>query len=547
MICFRVVRTIVVVGGWFVAALAARGAAKEIFAGVDDRWRLYRSPHFELFSHIGDIDSRDLLYRLEMLRAIFFDVNRLAEREPLEVTLYAFDSRRDFDAYRPANLKGVTGLYIARPDRAAVMFAPVEDSTEARRVIFHEYIHHLTHVGGMRPPMWLSEGLAELFSTIELRSDSVVFGRPVPGHVAALLNQELIPLQALLNAEQAQVFAGGEEHSGLFYSESWALLHYWYFGAGKRPESVFGLVHRMMVSPDAVPAAEVPRAFKEATGEDFSGMEAKLREYVRTGHYAARKVAPPKIPGKETYRAEKVARAEIRLRLAELALRSTRDPRGKFAMLEALSGPGRLRALEVLGSDASTEGDNSEALERWRQALDEGSQNPAVFHQVGLIESRNWFSQFDYYFRLPAERAERLRHLLTRSIEVAPDQSDAYEMLAWVEAAAPKPSIRNVNLVQSHFPTLRHQDRALIGLAMVRVRLNDLDAARQMLGDVERFSPEPAAREAVKEILRKIAPASDGEPKSTTNDVSVAPPSTRAPVPVPKLKLKLAPPVPRQS
>lgn len=216
-------------------------------------------------------------------------------------------------------------------------------------------------------------------------------------------------------------------------------------------------------------------------------------------------------------------------------------------MLEALNGPGRLRALEVLGADAASEGDHSEALDRWRQALDEGSQNPAVFHQVGLLESRNWFSQFDYYFRLPAERAERLRRLLTRSIEVAPDQTDGYEMLAWVEAAAPKPSVRNVNLVQSRFATLRHKDRALVGLAMVRVRLNDLDTARQMLGDVEQFSPEPAAREAVKEILRRIDPEADEESERTVSEVSVVPPSARSPVPVPKLKIDVAPPLPPRS
>lgn len=511
----------------------------ESFVGVDDHWRLYRSPHFDLYSHTGDGESRDLLRQLELIRALFFDVNHLAEREPLELTAFAFGSRREFDAYHPAQLKGIAGLYLARADRAAILFAPPDEATASRRVIFHEYIHHLTYVGGARPPMWLSEGMAELFSTLEIRSDSIVLGRPVPGHVAALQQLTLIPLGTLLNAQQEQVFSGGEDHSGLFYAESWALLHYWYFGAGQRSAGVFTLLRRMMVAPDAVPVAALPGAFKEATGESFAGMEQKLEEYAHSGRYAARRMELPKIPGKETYRVERVARDQIRERLAELALRTVRDPRGKFAMLEALSGPGRLRALETLGADALVDGNESEALDRWQQALEEGSSNPAIFHQVGLIESRRWFQQFDFYFRLPADRAERLRQLLLRSIEVAPDQTDAYEMLAWVEAAAPKPSIANVNLVQRRFATLRRKDRTLVGLAMVRVRLNDLETARSMLAEVESLSPEPAAREAVESIRRQI----DQTAKPTDSTRPTESNAPASPVAVPRqFPVTIAPP-----
>ena len=501
----RPILTAVILSLFLSAPGSARAVPSSDFAGVDDRWKIHRSPHFELFSHWGEQSSRELLQRLELLRTVFFDTNRLAEREPLEVTVFAFSDRREFEAYCTPKMKRVSGYYLARPDRAVIALAQTENRDWDQRVIFHEYVHHLIKVSGQNPPLWLNEGMAEMFSTIEVKSKSLVFGRPVANAVAHLQQSSPMPLAALFASEQANVFTPSEEHAGLFYSQSWALLHYWYFGDTKVPlERIRGFVQRLMERPDAVPAADLPRAFREATGEDYAATERKLGDYVRYGRYAARTMPLPQIPGPETYSSASLAAKEIRERLAELSLRSLRDPRAKFVLLTALDGPNRIRALETLGTEEYADGNPAVALARWDEALAAGSTNPAVFHVVGQLDGWRWFAQFDYYFRLPPERAERLRRLLLRSIEVAPQQSDAYELLAWVESAAPEPSIRHVNLVQRKFSTLRNKARTLVALALVRVRMNDLEAARAMLEDVAQFSPEPAAVRSVEFIRKRL-------------------------------------------
>lgn len=488
----------------FCCAAGVWAASNEPFAGVDDKWRHYQSPNFELFSRIGDESSRRLLNDFELLRAYFFDSNKLAERMPLPLTIYAFGEKRDFDRYRAATLRSdnITGVYLFRPDRASIMIAPAEDPKLAQQLNFHEFIHHLFRVTGYNPPMWINEGMAELFATIEIKSDSLVFGRPSLGHVRNLQRQDLMPIGRLLNTDSsAQLFGSGETHTGVFYGQSWALLHYWYFGDSKLPqETISKLVSYLIAHPRALNAQQLEKLFTDVTGKTYAQMEVLLDDYIRSGRYRWGNMPKPQVAPPESYAVRRVERDEIRERLAELALRSRRDPAGKLAMLQAASGPRGARALEALGGDALVEGDPDGAQRRWQDAMAAGSTNPAIYHQVAIMESRRWFDQFDYYFRLPDERATQLRDLLHRSIKFSPLQSDAYEMLAWVEASSSKPVIANVNLVQSKYATLDDQARTLLALALVRLRLGDRAGGEQLLAELEKSSIDLRVRTSVESV-----------------------------------------------
>jgi hypothetical protein len=150
------------------------------------------------------------------------------------------------------------------------------------------------------------------------------------------------------------------------------------------------------------------------------------------------------------------------------------------------------------------EGDVVRAREIWTRAVALGSENPAVIHELGQLESRQWFSRFDLYFRLPDELATHLRDLLHRSIKVAPHQSSAYEMLAWVEATAKEPQIANVNLVQEHFPELTEKRRSLLALAFVRWRKDDLPAAISILDALGKMEPDEWVQYGAETLRAKI-------------------------------------------
>lgn len=491
----------------------AAGAPRETFAGVDDRWQRYSSPHFELFSHAGDSESRTLLRRLELLHAVFGDLVRLREQRPNLVSIYLFDREKTFRAYTPEPMRQrerLAGFYLNRPDRSVIVVAPTSDEAWSQRLIFHEYVHHLTRVNGDDPALWYTEGIAEYFSTITEHGKFLSLGLPINEHVALLRSERLMSLDELFAVDHRSGSYNESERAGLFYAQSWALLHYWYRGVNwQAPEKQAArdrFLQRVRSEGDHGDYDSRRKLFAETIGADYAQTVSELLRYVRGGRYNWAKIATPSIAPMSTYTAAPVPRDEIRRRLAELDLRVNRAPAAKLEMLNAATQtPVDLRALEILGTDAMIDGDPDVAKQRWSQAVDAGTTNPGVIHQLAELEARQWFSRLDISFQLPEATAERLRTLLFQSLDVAPNQTQAYEMLAWVEASVRKPSAKNINLVQSHLGSLRPRSRTLLALALLRIRLGDFPTARAMLDQADAEAAAPQERNWSQTLRHDIA------------------------------------------
>ena len=489
-------------------ATPGRTAAADPLPASDEKWRHYQSSNFELYSRESDRESRELLHNLELLRVVFSDTFKLPERRRLEVTIFLFNREKDFQAYLPPTLnkKGdFTAYYSSRPDRALIALGPTRDAESAQQTIFHEYIHHLVWVSGENPPPWLNEGMAEIFSTVVEAGANVELGRPVKGRLFQMGLEGMLPLEHLFSVDHNSAEFTAGSHTGMFYAESWALMHYWLFGQSDlkwEQASAFIGVARDNPGPSA---SELRRQFQEIFGMDYSAMEKRLEHYVGSGRYYGRRAPLPKIAPVASYETRPVSAEEARLRMAELAVQVKQSAQGKLVLLDAASkAPTNPRPWEVLGSEALRDGDERAAREHWQQALDAGSRNPAIFRELGRMETNAWMQQFDLYFRLPAEKTERLRDLLGKSIAYSPDQTDAYEMLAWVEAFSAQPMIRNVNLVQARFPMLVNRAQTLLMFAIVRHHLGDNAAALAVLTDFDRLAPPQYVRYGAEALRAKI-------------------------------------------
>ena len=56
---------------------------------------------------------------------------------------------------------------------------PEANTANHGRLLAHEYHHMAAARAGMRLPRWLSEGLAELYSTVESAGDKTLIGEPI--------------------------------------------------------------------------------------------------------------------------------------------------------------------------------------------------------------------------------------------------------------------------------------------------------------------------------------------------------------------------------
>lgn len=491
-----------------VAPLPAQSAPFDPLPASDGKWRHFRSPNFELYSRENDDQSRDLLHKLEMLRTVFIDNFKLVERRRQEVTVFYFTREKDFRPYLPKHLNTkvqFSAYYTSNSDRAAIVLGPAEDRDSAREIVFHEYIHHLFRVSGENPPLWINEGMAELFSTIKVTGTTLEFGRASRGRLFQLHLEKMMSLEQLFASDHNSSMFSDESHTGIFYAQSWALMHYWHFGQSHLPaEKIDQFLFYARLEP-ALPGAVLRARFREAFGMDYPEMEKRLENYTTSGRYTWRRMPQPVIDPPTSYSARSVPAEEARLRLAELALRVNRTPLAKLVLLDAVQNNSKdPRPYEALGADALRDGDELIARERWQQAVDAGTRNPAIYRELGRVESRAWFPQFDVYFRLPAEKADRLRGLLLKSIELSPDQTDGYEMLAWVEAFSPTPGVQNINLVQGRFDKLKQKELTLLAFALVRHRVGDNPTALEMLGALENAETGGAIRFTVEELRAKI-------------------------------------------
>ncbi len=506
----RLVRTVwsIWFGLAFVGVVSA--AAPQQFPGLDGKWRAYQSPNFELFSRGSERPSRALLSDLEAMRAFFIEHFDLPVRDTPPVTIYVFGSPRDFRSYSGMEAqKGydLIGEYRPHLDRDVIALSDDWGGDSASWIVYSNYTKHLLNGAARNRASAVYQGLGMLLGNLVVHEKSVEFGEPDALRRNLAQANPVRDLEHLLTLEEGRAMRPDQEQANVFHSQAWALFHYLYLGQKDVPRAdVNRFLRFLLIHPAANDPVRLAEVFREIFKVDYTEMTKRLTRY-----FSERVPIPAAAVGLAVA-VRPVDRAEMQERLAELALRAKRDPAGKFALLDALRGPRAARAAEALGNDAAQDGDDRTAQDYWQRALDAGSTNPVVLRLVTQLEYARWFGTFDFYFRLAPDKTDELRALLRRNLEATPHRKDTYEMLAWVESAAPTPDIAHVNLVQQKFPELNHQARTLLALALVRARLKDDTGALALLDGLEKLDPTPNERafgEQVRRVLLSRRPAAE--------------------------------------
>jgi tetratricopeptide (TPR) repeat protein len=531
---FRRLFLLVLVG--FPAGLFA--AKAEIYPGLGRKWQFYQSPNFELYSANGDRDSRDVLERMELLRALFFDTFKFEARLPQPVTISSFDRQADFDGYRPPHLRDGDARYMGfcsnDYDRTVISLAPSRSRETATEVVYHEYIHYLFRVAEQNPSPWFNEGVAELFSTLEENKEWLELGKPVAGRVFELQQGVMMPFEQLFAVRYESPLFKDSRHSGMFYAQSWAFLHYCHFGVNKVPRDKMSQFLRIAGAPGIQDRpADLRAACRDLLGMDYQELEKELEKYVRTGRFQGRRAKRPVIAPRASYTVRPAPPEEMKLLLAELAVRMTDSPYGNLLMREQLERAPQARWFELMGSVAMKAGETDVARERWRAAIAHGTSNAAVYRELGRLEANAIFGQFDLDYRMPERRTAEMRLLLHKSLECAPAQSQGYEMLAWVEAMTERPDLASIRRIQDRFANLNDRARTLLALVIVRMRLGQHADALELLDQMEKLEPSDWVRycaELTRARLEDRAVDPARLPKSTGPGIRVRLPAVIPPL-----------------
>src|SRR5688572_30570210 len=196
-----------------------------------DKWTRVQTKNFTLVGNATENQIREVGEALEVFRTAFARFFNLKEGSSVATTVTVFRSDQAFKPFKP--------LYQGKPANLAGYFQPGVDMNfivlsadmETPHVIYHEYVHRLMADNMPRQPLWFQEGFAECFSTMEIegRDKKVRLGRAIREHVELLNERRFMPLERLFAVTHNSPEYNEQEKQGIFYAESWALVHYMMF------------------------------------------------------------------------------------------------------------------------------------------------------------------------------------------------------------------------------------------------------------------------------------------------------------------------------
>jgi hypothetical protein len=201
----------IAVGLFFVLDLQAAG----------DPWVRIQSANFELFTTAGERGGLALIRQFEQVRQFFVLAigADLTGRRPTGIIVFRSD--KEYQPYRPND--SATAFFQAGADHDFIVMK--DAAAENFHVAAHEYTHLLIRDTGATIPLWMNEGLAELYSSMEADGPEVLVGKPDPGLMRALAAEQWIDLRNLVSVDRGSSLYNEKSHAGMFYAESWLPVH----------------------------------------------------------------------------------------------------------------------------------------------------------------------------------------------------------------------------------------------------------------------------------------------------------------------------------
>src|SRR5215475_6695097 len=201
---------------------------------IREHWFEARTAHFNIYSCGPTQEVARLGGRLEQFRDAY---SLLAGAEAVAsppIVVIAFPTHQDLEPFLP--------LYQGKPANLAALFHRGSDENlialclsghgaESLDSVFHEYTHLLLRHNDLFWPLWLTEGMADVYSTFETAGGhNVRIGKPPEHYVNLLGKQPLMPLHDLVAVTHSSPEYNERERQGMFYAESWLLTHYLMLG-----------------------------------------------------------------------------------------------------------------------------------------------------------------------------------------------------------------------------------------------------------------------------------------------------------------------------
>jgi tetratricopeptide (TPR) repeat protein len=413
-------------GVLFLACLALTTAAAQQISVLNERWVEVKSPHFTCYSSARTQDVCRVTIKLEQFyRAYACLAGTQAVASP-PIVVIAFKDAQAMHPFVPP-YQGQPGSMAAfcqpSEDQNLIVMALAGDVRDPMLIVYHEYTHLLLRRNELFWPIWLHEGMAEIYATFQMRGeDKALMALPFGSHIGRLNERGLMPLAQLLAVTHDSPEYNAKDLQPFFYAQSWLLTHYLISGNPKRLPQFgrYSLLLKAGESPE--------QAFIHAFEAPLSVMETELRQYLQRGRFPSQRVILSNAPTSgKALQLRSLAGDELCFHIGDLLFRIKRTNEAK-AWFEKAKGiaPASPLPYEGLGVLAAREKRSKEALQAFRKAFEYGSSNYLAHYTYARLILGSGTN-------VSARSAEDAQRHLQKAVSLMPNAAPAYFQLGRLE------------------------------------------------------------------------------------------------------------------
>jgi tetratricopeptide (TPR) repeat protein len=444
-----------------------------------DKWISLQTRNFFMVGNTGEKELREVALKLEQFRAVFTVVfPNMVFNTPVPTTVVVFKSQSSFAPFKPG--PNTAGYFQAGSDvNYIALSTEFQGEQDAFEVIFHEYTHLLVKNTFENAPLWFNEGLAEYYSTFKISEDrKVAIGKAIGKHVYLLRENKILPLKTLFEVTHQSPYYNESKKQGIFYAQSWALMHYMLIGKSGRVEP---LTKFLELQNQDVP---IDQAFQQAFGMPFEAVEKDLRAYVKQDRYnLVQGHFEKKLELDTTTQVTPLTEAEAQAYLGDLLLHSRRLDAYTYLQKALKLDPNLGMAHASLGMAYFREGKVDEARASLERAVAANSQNYLAHYYYAFTLSRQSPSGQQVGDYTPEVSAKIKTHL-QQAIKLRPDYLEAYNLLAFVSLVTGDGLTEAIESLKQAVKAAPGRDDFSFTLAQLYARIGDYKTSRQMLEQV---------------------------------------------------------------
>jgi len=494
-------------------------------------WIRVRSANFVVVSDASERDVRRAAAWLEQFRqAMLQALPGELVASPVPTIVVAFGRSRTFESFTP-HLEGrqmddVSGYFVGNEDLNYIA-VNLGRGDRAFSTILHEYTHFLVENALGPVPVWVDEGLAQYYETFEVRDDGIaIIGMPLAEHLDALRRNRMPPLENLLRVDRASPTYTQDEHGrGLFYAQSWALVHYLLRGGPARDGQLGAYLARLRGGGDA------EASFAGAFGENArAALEDELRDYVSQSRMTALAFRLDVDPAADDVGpVQPLDEREADVYLGDLLARVGRVDAARARLERVLEDrPDQARAASALGLIALRDDQLDAALPLLERGADAGPDDALALGAYGRGLVAQLASQSGDDFETTLRRA---RDVLERAVALDPETAPISALAGYTAALDGDVDVAVARL--RHALTLTPTNELYqLRLAEALVAAGDWDGANRYLDPLVGAGRTAATRQRALELMtemvlarvRAATPPPPAEPEPAATRVPEPPP-----------------------